>query len=135
MLKNMQQLGEVCYVTLVSDDDEKIRAHKLVLASVSTPSGTCSRLMTKIQHKLWINPYERSIKKIYIYLVDLVYNGESTVKERGCEDFLKILKKYNILKVKSTGKLIKYCIVFRNEKLHAVTSNFSGLRANFFHKI
>ena len=39
-------------------------------------------------------------EKKYIYLVDLEYNGESTVEERDCKDFLKILKKYNILKVK-----------------------------------
>ena len=56
----MQQLGEVCYVTLVSDNDEKIKTHKVVLASVSTPSGTCSRLMTNIQYMLLIDPYERS---------------------------------------------------------------------------
>ena len=49
----MQQLGEVDYVTLVSDNNEKIRAHKVVLASVSTPSGTCSRQMTKIYIKKW----------------------------------------------------------------------------------
>ena len=59
-IKNMQQLGEVDYVTLVSDNNEKIRAHKVVLASVSTTSGTCSRLMIKIQYILWIDPYEIS---------------------------------------------------------------------------
>ena len=52
---------------------------------------------------------------------DLEYNWESTVEERDCKDFLKILRKYNILKVKLTGKQIKYCIVFRNKKFHAVT--------------
>ena len=30
-----------------------------------------------------------------------MYYGESTVIERYCEDFLKILKKYKILKVKA----------------------------------
>ena len=48
----MQELGEVDYVTLVSDNNEKIRAHKVVLASVSTTSGTCSRLMIKIRYVL-----------------------------------------------------------------------------------
>ena len=33
-----------------------------------------------------------------------MYNGESTVNERDFEDFLNILKKYKIFKVKSTGK-------------------------------
>ena len=36
-----------------------------------------------------------------------MYNGESAVNERDCEDFLNILKKYNILKVKSAGKTNK----------------------------
>ena len=40
------------------DNNEKIRAHKVVLASVSTTSGTCSKLMIKIQYVLWIDPYE-----------------------------------------------------------------------------
>ena len=48
MLKNMQHLEEVCNVTLVSQDNNRIRAHKLVLASVSAPSGSCSGLMTRI---------------------------------------------------------------------------------------
>ena len=36
-----------------------------------------------------------------------MYNGESTVNEIDCEDFLKILKKNMILIVKSTGKINK----------------------------
>ena len=36
-----------------------------------------------------------------------MYNGESTVSERDCEDFLNILKKFNNLKVRSTGKINK----------------------------
>ena len=40
MLKNMQLMKEVCDVTLVSEDNERIRAHNLVLAPVITPSGT-----------------------------------------------------------------------------------------------
>ena len=43
----MQNLKEFCNVTLGGEDSEKIRAHKVVLASVSTNLGTCSRLMTK----------------------------------------------------------------------------------------
>ena len=33
----MQHLENFCDVTLVSEDDESIRAHKVVLASVSAP--------------------------------------------------------------------------------------------------
>ena len=79
-LKNMQQLGEVDYVTLVSDNNEKIRAHKVVLASVSIPSGTGFRLMTRMHIMSW-SIYQRSI---------LEYNGECMVKEKYCEDFMKI---------------------------------------------
>ena len=60
MLKNMQHLEEVCNVTLVSQDNERIRAHKVVLASVSIPSGTCFRLMTRM-HITNLSIYERSI--------------------------------------------------------------------------
>ena len=42
--------------------------------------------------------------KFMIYWVDFVYNGDSTVIERDCKDFLKILNKYKISNVKSTGK-------------------------------
>ena len=82
----MQRLEEVCNLILVSQDNERIRAQKVVLASVSISSGTCCRLMTRIHI--------------------MEHNGESMVKERYCEDFLKI----NIFKVKSTdsykGKIL-----------------------------
>ena len=48
MLRNMQHLEEVCNVTLVRQDNDRIRAHKLVLGLCEYPSGTCSRLMTGI---------------------------------------------------------------------------------------
>ena len=59
-MKNMQHLEEVYNVTLVSQDYERIRAHKVVLAYVSIPSGTCSRLMTR-KHILNLSIYKRSI--------------------------------------------------------------------------
>ena len=40
MFKNTELLEEVCDVTLVSEDNERIREHMVVLAPVSTPSGT-----------------------------------------------------------------------------------------------
>ena len=48
MLKNMKHMEEVYSVSLVSEDNERIRAHKMVLASVNTPSSKCSILMTGI---------------------------------------------------------------------------------------
>ena len=44
MLKNMQYLANFGDVTLVSEDNERIRAHNVVLTSVSTPSGTWSKM-------------------------------------------------------------------------------------------
>ena len=41
-----------------------------------------------------------------------MYNGESTVHERDCEDFLNILKKYKILKLNQLIKQIKSGVVF-----------------------
>ena len=52
--------GKGLQVTLFSQDNDRIRAHKLVLASVSTPSGTCSRLMTIIHIMNW-SIYDKSI--------------------------------------------------------------------------
>ena len=78
ILKNMQHLEEVCNMTLVSQDNERIRAHKVVLASVSIPSGTCFRLMTRM-HITNLSIYERSIGvKWGIY-------GE---RKKKCEDFM-----------------------------------------------
>ena len=37
-------------------------------------------------------------------MISFVHNEDSTVIGRNCENFLKIFKKYKILKVKSTGK-------------------------------
>ena len=41
-----------------------------------------------------------------------MYNGESTVNVRDFKDFLNILKMYKILRVKWTGKQMKFCVVF-----------------------
>ena len=43
-----------------------------------------------------------------------MYNGEYTVNERDCEDFLNIVKKYKTLKVKSTDKKNKIQFSFKN---------------------
>ena len=40
MLRNRQHLEKVCDVTLVREDNERIRAHKVAVASVITTSGT-----------------------------------------------------------------------------------------------
>ena len=62
----------------------------------------------------WIDPYKGSILKIHVFFGLFFYHGNYTVNKSNFEDFLKILKKYNISKVKSTGKKQnkKSCVVF-----------------------
>ena len=47
-----------------------------------------------------------------VAMVDLMYNGEAQIEESNCETFLKTLKVYKILKVKST------------EETHTIKCNF-----------
>ena len=67
------------------------RAHKVVLASVSTPSGTILRMMTRIHNMKLFIPKNISSSKLMISFVDLVSNAESKVNKRYFEHFLKIL--------------------------------------------
>jgi hypothetical protein len=106
MLRKMKDLEEFCDVTLVSDDGNRIRAHKVVLASASTI------FRDMFQNDDDNTEYEvihvRGVKsKLIAAMVDLVYNGETTLKEKDCNDFLKTLKEYKIVKVKSTEETIK----------------------------
>ena len=45
--------------------------------------------------------------KFIVSMVDLKYNGETSVEERDCEKFLKTLREYKILKVKSNDETKK----------------------------
>ena len=47
-------------------------------------------------------------------MVGLVYNGEAQIEENGCETFLKTLKVYKILKVKSNEETYKIRCNFFN---------------------
>ena len=90
-------------MTLVSDDGNRIRAHK---ASASTI------FRDMFQNDDDNTEYEvihvRGVKsKLIAAMVDLVYNGETTLKEKDCNGFLKTLKEYKIVKVKSTEETIK----------------------------
>ena len=73
----------------------------MVLASVSVPSGTRSRLMTRIQIMSGVISM--------ISLVDLMYNGESAVNKKDGDN---ILKKYKISKLNQLVKQIKSGVVF-----------------------
>ena len=88
-------------MTLVSEDDSRIRAHKVVLASASTLFRDLFQNQDEDTDYLVIHMRKVSSKFIKA-MVDLVYNGEAQVEERDCDEFLKILKEYKMLKVKST---------------------------------
>ena len=81
----MQHMEEVCDVTLVSEDNERIRKHKRVLAFLISPSRTCHFPEQTDDDK---NTYYDLIhmrgvfSKLRVSEVDLVYTGQFTLKER-----------------------------------------------------
>ena len=87
----MYQLEEFCDVTLVSDDYDRIRAHKVVLASASTIFRDLFQSDDENPEYEVIRMREIS-SKFMVSIVDLIYNGETSVKERDCEQFLKSIK-------------------------------------------
>ena len=103
MLKRIRGMEEFCDVTLVSDDNERVRVHKVVLASAST-----------IFRDLFQNNEEEDeyqvihIKGVHSNflraMMDLIYMGETKVEERECEGFLNLLRQYKILKYNPNGK-------------------------------
>ena len=87
----MYQLEEFCDVTLVSDDYDRIRAHKVVLASASTIFRDLFQSDDENPEYEVIRMREIS-SKFMVSIVDLIYNGETSVKERDCEQFLKSIR-------------------------------------------
>ena len=86
-MKDMRGMEEFCDVTLVSDDNRKVRAHKVVLASAS------SIFRDLFQSNEDNNEYQvvniRGVKSCFLTaMIDLVYEGETKVKEREFEEFL-----------------------------------------------
>ena len=81
-------MEEFCDVTLISEDKERIRAHKVVLASASTIFRDLFQTVDENTEYEVIHMKGVSSKFIES-MVDLIYNGETTVKERYCDNFLK----------------------------------------------
>ena len=74
MLKKMQQLEEFC------DNYDRIRAHKVVLASASTLFRDL--FQTDEDNTEYEVIRMRGVSSNFmVSMVDLVYNGETTVKE------------------------------------------------------
>ena len=96
MLKGMQDLEEFCDVTLVSEYGYRIRAHKVVLASASTVMR--DTLQTNEENEYQVVHMNAVKSRLMRSIVDLLYNGETKVNQRDCEDFMNILSHYRIVK-------------------------------------
>ena len=86
-MKEMRGMEEFCDVTLVSDDNKRVRAHKVVLASARD-------LFQSNEDK---NEYQvvniRGVKSCFLTaMIDLVNEGETKVKE----EFLNLARKYKL---------------------------------------
>ena len=95
IIRKMKHIEEFCDVTLVSDDGEKILAHKVVLASAST----LFREMFKDykDNKDYNEVRMKGVQSNYMKaMVELVYNGETEIKLSECEEFVNILKQYRV---------------------------------------
>ena len=90
-------MDEFCDVTLVSEDGKRFRAHKVVLASASTLFREMFQTGEDIEDYQVINMREVTSRFVKAML-DLVYNGETEVKQIECEEFLDLLKYYSLLK-------------------------------------
>ena len=107
-MKDMRGMEEFCDVTLVSDDNRRVRAHKVVLASAS------SIFRDLFQSNEDNNEYQvvniRGVKSCFLTaMIDLVYEGETKVKERECEEFLNFARQYKLLNYNSNDKINTTC--------------------------
>ena len=96
MLSNMRTLEEFCDVNLISEDGGRIRAHRVVLASASTLLRDMFQSDEEKEEYQII--FMQGVSTGFMSaMVEIIYNGETRVKEEDCEKFLIILKKYKVL--------------------------------------
>ena len=81
MLQKMKDMEEFCDVTLISDDDKRFRAHKVVLASASTLFRDMFQNYDEETEYQVIHMRGVS-SKLIAAMIDLVYDGETKVEER-----------------------------------------------------
>ena len=97
IMKEMRDLEEFCDVTLVSEDRERIRAHRVVLASASTTFRDI--FQSEEDNSEYQVIHMKGIKSVFMKaMVDLIYEGETRIQENKCEEFLNILEQYKLLK-------------------------------------
>ena len=85
--------NDFCDVTLVSEDNEQIEAHKVVLSSCSP---FFQQLLMKNRHS---HPllYMRSISpNMLFYILDFIYKGEVELMQDELDSFLKIAQELNL---------------------------------------
>ena len=95
IMKAMRDLEEFCDVTLVSEDRERIRAHRVVLASASTTFRDI--FQSEEDNPEYQVIHLKGMESVFMKaMVDLVY--ETRIQENKCEEFLNILEQYKLLK-------------------------------------
>ena len=97
ILRRMRNMEEFCDVTLVSDDGKRVWAHKVVLASASSFFRDIFQVDEEMEEYQVIDM--KGVKsRLLRAMIDLVYNGETQVEQRECEEFLNIMSHYKVLK-------------------------------------
>ena len=106
MLKVMRGMEEFCDVTLISDGGERVRAHKVVLASASTMFRD---LFQNYEDEVGYQVINiKGVQSSFIAaMIDLIYKGETKVEEKECEKFLNLLRQYQLLKYNSNEQINK----------------------------
>ena len=90
LLRNEDYLHDV---TLVTDDEENISAHKVVLAA---SSGFFKNILTKTSHA---NPllYLNGIKsKELHFIMEYIYNGKVEIYQTDIENFINVAQKLRV---------------------------------------
>ena len=80
-------------VTLVSEDNNTIKAHRVILAS---SSPIIKSMFDTIQHS---HPliYMKGIKfKDLLYLVDFIYNGETNINQEDLQGFMGLAQEFKV---------------------------------------
>ena len=90
-------------MTLVSEDYERILAHKVMLASASTIFRDMLRTYEKDKDYPVISM--KGVKSKFMNaMVDLIYHGETKVERSECEEFMNILIEYRVATAESSSK-------------------------------
>jgi len=91
--KQLRQEEDFCDVTLVSDDDKHIEAHKLVLASASS----CFRDIIKKTKQVHPLLYLRGVKSLELtQMLDFIYHGEVKVPQADLQKFLEVAQDFGV---------------------------------------